>query len=64
MKDLVKKYPTDNDAKALYAYALFQANDWDFWALTGKINPVTSLVIKVLNKVFQSNPNHIAANHY
>ena len=64
MKDLVKKYPTDNDAKALYAYALFQANDWDFWTLTGKINPVTSLVIKVLNKVFQSNPNHIAANHY
>lgn len=64
MKNLVKSYPFDSDAKTIYAYALFQVNEWEFWTINGKKRSDTNLVTQLLDTVIQSDPNHIGANHY
>ncbi len=64
MKKMVEKYPTDNDAKALYAYALFNRISWKFWDANAKINPITPTIIKILKSTLANNPLDIGGNHY
>ncbi|KTD20388.1 Putative Zn-dependent protease, contains TPR repeats [Legionella lansingensis] len=64
MKKLVKKYPLDNNMKALYAWALFETIEWKFWDSTGKINPVTPEIISVLEAALANDELHVGANHF
>ncbi|KTC81358.1 tetratricopeptide repeat protein [Legionella brunensis] len=64
MKALIKNYPLDNHAKALYAWALFETIEWKFWDIDGKINPVTPQIIAVLKEALAKDKRHIGANHY
>ncbi|MCX7115288.1 MAG: hypothetical protein NTW08_05220 [Gammaproteobacteria bacterium] len=64
MRQLTTHYPNDNDAKALYVFTLFQANEWHFWSIDGKPKPTTPRAINALKSVLKSDPNHIGANHY
>jgi tetratricopeptide (TPR) repeat protein len=64
MKALIKTYPLDNDAQALYVYALFGGDEWKFWSLDGKIQPHTSAALKAIQTILQRDPQHIGANHY
>src|SRR3990167_1706849 len=64
MKKITEKYPNDNDAKALYAYALFNRISWNFWDANGKINPLTPGMIKTLKSIFAKDQLNIGGNHY
>lgn len=64
MKNVTIKYPTDNNAKALYAYALFNTIEWKFWDANKKINPITPTIIKTLKSILDRDKLHIGANHY
>ncbi|WP_454780377.1 tetratricopeptide repeat protein [Legionella sp. WA2022007384] len=64
MEKIVADYPTDNNAKALYAYALFEVIEWKFWGIDGKENPKTALIVNALKNILANEPTHIGANHY
>jgi tetratricopeptide (TPR) repeat protein len=64
MKKIAEKYPNDNDAKALYAYALFNKIEWGFWDANGKMNPTTPIIIKTLKSIIAKDSSNIAGNHY
>lgn len=64
MKTVVDTYPLDNNAKALYVYALFDISKWNFWNANNMINPVTLTVIKTLKSILSSDKSHIGGNHY
>ncbi|MFA6038122.1 MAG: hypothetical protein WC748_08405 [Legionellales bacterium] len=61
MKNIVEKYPHDNDAKALYGAALFFSNtesDPSYDSETAR------LATNVLKEAIADDPNHVGANHY
>lgn len=64
MKKITESYPADNNAKSLYAYALFDTIEWNFWDKNGKVNPVTPILIETLKSVISNNRFHIGGNHY
>ncbi len=64
MKKLADKNPDDYDAKALYAYALFNRISWNFWDAHGKMNPLTPVIIKTLQSIIDRDPTNIGGNHY
>lgn len=64
MKKITEKYPNDNDAKALYAYTLFNRIGWNFWDANGKINPLTPVIIKTLKSILAKDQLNIGGNHY
>ncbi|MEO8400779.1 MAG: tetratricopeptide repeat protein [Gammaproteobacteria bacterium] len=64
MKKITEKYPTDNVAKSIFAYALFNRIDWKFWDSNGKINPLTPLMINLLKSILANAQSDIGGNHY
>ncbi|WED41823.1 tetratricopeptide repeat protein [Legionella cardiaca] len=64
MERLIKDYPKDSHAKALYAWALIEVIEWNFWDIQGKINPVTPKIISVLKEALETDKLHVGANHY
>ncbi|WP_454785342.1 tetratricopeptide repeat protein [Legionella sp. WA2024007413] len=64
MEKIIAHYPTDHNAKALYAYALFEVIEWKFWGIDGKENPKTVLIVNALKNILANEPEHIGANHY
>ena len=64
MKDLVRRYPQDNDAAVLYAESLMDLHPWKFWAPDGTPNEGTQEIVAVLERVLARSPQHIGANHY
>jgi hypothetical protein len=64
MKDLVRRYPRDNDAAVLYAESLMDLNPWKFWAPDGTPAQGTLEIVAVLERVLARDPRHTGANHY
>lgn len=64
MANVIIQDKKDNDAKALYAYALFDVISWKFWDSNGKINPETNVILKTLDSILANNKLHIGGNHY
>jgi len=64
MKKVSQSFPEDNDAKALYAYSLFDVNEWRFWGLEGKIEKNTETLVQTLESILANNKKHAGANHY
>ena len=64
MKDLVRRYPQDNDAAVLYAESLMDLHPWKFWAPDGTSAEGTQEIVAVLERVLARSPQHIGANHY
>jgi tetratricopeptide (TPR) repeat protein len=64
MRDLVRRYPNDNDAAVLYAESLMDLNPWKFWAPDGTPAEGTLELVAVLERVLARAPNHTGANHY
>lgn len=63
IEKLTKFFPKDADAKTLYAAALFDVVEWDFWDKSGKANPTTTKIINTLEEALALNKNHPGANH-
>lgn len=64
MKKVMAAYPNDNNAKALYAYALFDVINWKFWDENGKINPRTPEIINTVKAILAKDSANIGGNHY
>jgi tetratricopeptide (TPR) repeat protein len=63
MRELHNRYPDDLDAATLYAEALMDLRPWDYWTRDLQPYPETAEVIRVLETVLGSNPNHPGAIH-
>ena len=64
MRELVRRYPNDNDAAVLYAESLMDLNPWKFWAPDGTPAAGTLEIVAVLERVLARAPDHTGANHY
>jgi tetratricopeptide (TPR) repeat protein len=64
MKKLVAAYPTDLDAKTIYAESLMDLRPWNYWTRDGQPYPETHDIEAMLEQVLARNPNHPGALHY
>jgi tetratricopeptide (TPR) repeat protein len=64
LKELVRRYPNDNDAAVLYAESLMDLNPWKYWQPDGTPAEGTLEIVAVLEHVLTQRPMHIGANHY
>jgi tetratricopeptide (TPR) repeat protein len=63
MAELVRRFPDDLDAAALYADSLMVLKPWQLWGADGKPAEGTEEIIRVLESVLKRDPNHVGANH-
>jgi tetratricopeptide (TPR) repeat protein len=64
MRDVVRRYPKDLEARALYAEALMDLSPWNYWTPEGKPREYTRELLAQLEHVMAANPNHPGANHF
>lgn len=64
MHQVALQFPKDVDAQDLYAFSLFDVNQWHFWQRHGQPYPNTLDIVNTLQSVFTLNPDNIAAHHY
>ncbi len=65
MADVVKQFPNDLDAAALYAEALMDLRPWNYWKpADGTPYPGTETIVAQLERVLATNPSHPGACHY
>ena len=64
MRDLVKRYPRDLDAAALFAESLMDLRPWNYWTRDGLPLGGTEEAIAALRTVLAANPRHPGALHY
>jgi tetratricopeptide (TPR) repeat protein len=63
MRELHNRYPDDLDAATMYAEAVMDLMPWNYWARDMQPYPETVEVMRVLEAVLESNPNHPGAIH-
>ena len=63
MRELHNRYPDDLDAATMYAEAVMDLMPWNYWMRDMQPYPETVEVIRVLEEVLASNPNHPGAIH-
>lgn len=64
MRQVARKFPTDDDVQLLFAEAMMNVNPWKLWTLDGKPNPGTEEIVTTLETVLKRNVKHPGANHY
>lgn len=64
MADVVRRFPDDDDAAALYAEALMDLSPWSYWDKSGKPLQHTGAIVATLERVLKRDPEHIGAMHY
>lgn len=57
------EFPKDNDIGTLYAESMMDLRPWDLWSVKGEPRPETPEIVKTLEEVLASDPNHPGANH-
>jgi len=63
MRNLVEKYPDDDDAATLYAESMMTVMPWDYWIDPDTPKPLTAEVIRVLEQVLERSPRHPLGIH-
>ncbi len=65
MKDVVRRFPADLEARALYAESLMDLSPWNYWTRDGgQPRPDTREMVAELEHVLAHNPDHPGANHF
>jgi tetratricopeptide (TPR) repeat protein len=64
MESVVRKYPNDLDAAALYAESLMDLRPWNYWTSGGQPYPGTEEILRQLERVIARSPEHPGACHY
>lgn len=64
MREVVKRYPDDLDARTLYSEALMDTMPWDYWLKDRSPKPETEEALAALRYVLKHDPDHPGANHY
>ena len=63
MATVVREFPADDDAAALYAEALMDLTPWNYWTANGQASGDTPRILSSLETVLARNPRHIGAMH-
>ena len=64
MRTLVAAYPSDLDAKTIFAEALMDLRPWNYWTRDGEPYAETREIQRSLEQVLAKHPNHPGALHY
>jgi tetratricopeptide (TPR) repeat protein len=64
MREVAKKYASDDDVQVLFAESLMDADPWKLWTLDGKPGRYTAEILGTLDVVLKRAPQHPGANHY
>ncbi|HEY8164370.1 MAG TPA: tetratricopeptide repeat protein [Gemmatimonadaceae bacterium] len=64
MADVVRRFPNDLDAAAIYAESMMDLRPWNYWTAEGKPYPGTQEILRQLQRVIAINPNHPGACHF
>ena len=63
LRQVVAKYPDDDDAAAMFAEAWMNTMPWNYWAEDGQPRPETVEVIEALESILERSPRHPLAPH-
>jgi tetratricopeptide (TPR) repeat protein len=63
MRDVVRRFPEDQDAATLFADALMNLRPWNLWTPDGAPQPETPEILAALERVIAANPRHPGALH-
>jgi tetratricopeptide (TPR) repeat protein len=64
MREVVKQFPDDLDAAALFAEAGMNLHPWGLWHVDGSPELGTEEIVASLESVLRRDPEHVGANHY
>jgi tetratricopeptide (TPR) repeat protein len=64
MKELIAKYPTDKDIKALYIDGVMSEHAWNMFSPAGEARPWTPELIHYCEEILAADGYHPAALHY
>src|SRR6267142_585315 len=64
MREVVKQFPDDLDAAALFAEAGMTLHPWGLWHVDGTPEEGTEEIVATLESVLRREPNHVGAIHY
>jgi hypothetical protein len=64
MRALVKKYPSDADARALFAEAIMDLHPWRLWRSAGGAEVGTEELVETLEQGLASDPDHMGLLHF
>lgn len=64
MREVVKKYPDDLDAKTIFAESLMNTMPWGYWDQNNEPHAATKELLAVLEEVMERDPTHPGANHF
>jgi tetratricopeptide (TPR) repeat protein len=63
MGEVVKRFPDDLDAAALYAESVMDLRPWGYWQPDGTPYPGTAEIVRLVEDVIRRNPQHPGALH-
>ncbi len=63
MRDVVARFPEDDDAAAIFAEAWMNTMPWDYWSADGQPKPETVEVLDALERIIARSPRHPLALH-
>lgn len=64
MREVVKQFPDDLDAAALFAESGMTLHPWGLWHHDGTPETGTEEIVATLESVLRRDPNHVGAIHY
>ena len=64
MRDLVKQFPDDLDAAALFAESGMVLHPWGLWHVDGTPEVGTEEIVATLESILRRDPTHMGAIHY
>lgn len=64
MRDVVKQFPDDLDAAALFAESGMNLHPWGLWHPDGSPEIGTEEIVATLESILKRDPNHMGAIHY
>jgi tetratricopeptide (TPR) repeat protein len=64
MRELVKQFPDDLDAAALFAEAGMNLHPWGLWHVDGSPELGTEEIVATLESILRRDPEHVGAIHY
>jgi tetratricopeptide (TPR) repeat protein len=63
MRDVVRRFPDDDDAATLFAQSVMDTSPWNYWEADGRPRPGTTEVLEALERVLARTPDHAGAIH-